>query len=137
MELDDESIPLTTFTVGPLGFYECVRMPFGLTSVMATFQHLMESCLGKMHINWCIIYFDDVIIFSKTPEEHVERLRAVLHKLRAAGLKLKPSKCKFLKDCISYLGHIVSKDGVETDPKKIQVIIDWAVPKTVYEVRSF
>ena len=58
-------------------------------------------------------------------------------KLRAAGLKLKPSKCEFFKDRISYLGHIVSKDGVETDPKKIQVIIDWPVPKTVYDVRSF
>ena len=137
VELDDESIPLTAFTVGPLGFYECVRMPFGLTNAPATFQRLMESCLGEMHLNWCIIYLDDVIIFSRTPEEHVQRLRSVLQKLRAAGLKLKPSKCEFFKDRISYLGHIVSKDGVETDPKKIQVIVDWPVPKTVYDVRSF
>ena len=119
VELDNESIPLTAFTLGPLGFYECVRMPFGLNNAPATFQHLMESCLGKMHLNWCIIYLDDVIIFSQTPEDHVERLRAVLQKLRAAGLKLKPSKCEFFKDHISYLGHIVSKDWVETDPKKI------------------
>ena len=77
-----------------------------------------------MHLNWCIIYLDNVIIFSKSPEEHIERLQAVLQKLRAAGLKLKPSKCEFFKDHISYLGHIVSKDGVETDPKKIQVILD-------------
>ena len=137
VELDDESIPLTAFTVGPLGFYECVRMPFGLTNAPATFQRLMESCLGEMHLNWCIIYLDDVIIFSRTPEEHLQRLRLVLQKLRAAGLKLKPSKCEFFKDNISYLGHIVSKDGVETDPKKIQVIVDWPVPKTVYDVRSF
>ena len=137
VELDDKSIPLTAFTVGPLGFYECVQMPFGLTNAPATFQHLMESCLGEMHLNWCIIYLDDVIIFSKTPEEHVQRLWSVLQKLRAAGLKLKPSKCEFFKDRISYLGHIVSKDGVETDPKKIQVIVDWPVPKTMYDVRSF
>ena len=137
VELDDESIPLTAFTVGPLGFYEYVRMPFGLTNTPATFQHLMESCLGEMHLNWCIIYLDDVIIFSKTPKEHVERLQSVLQKLRTAGLKLKPSKCEFFKNRISYLGHIVSKDGVETDPKKIQVIVDWQVPKTVYDVRSF
>ena len=71
VELDDESIPLTAFTVGPLGFYECIHMPFGLTNAPATFQHLMESCLGEMHLNWCIIYLDDVIIFSKTPEEHI------------------------------------------------------------------
>ena len=100
VELDDESIPLTAFTVGPLGFYECVRMPFGLTNAPATFQRLMESCLGEMHLNWCIIYLDDVIIFSRTPEEHVQRLRSVLQKLRAAGLKLKPSKCEFFKDRI-------------------------------------
>ena len=137
VELDDESTPLTAFTVGPLGFYECVRMPFGLTNAPATFQHLMESCLGKMHLNWCIIYLDDVIIFSKTPEDHVERLWVVLQKLRAAGLKFKPSKCEFFKDHISYLGHIVSKDRVETDPKKIQVIMDWPVPQTIYDVRSF
>ena len=131
VELDDESIPLTAFTVGTLGFCECIQMPFGLTNAPATFQHLMESCLGEMHLNWCIIYLDDVIIFSKTPEEHIERLKAVLHKLRSAGLKLKSSKCEFFRDCISYLGHIVSKDGVETDPKKIQVILDCPVPLTV------
>ena len=112
-------------------------MPFGLTNAPATFQRLMENCLGEMHLNWCIIYLDDVIIFSSTPEEHIERLRGVLQKLRAAGLKLKPSKCEFFKDRISYLGHIVSKDGVETNPKKVQVIQEWPVPKTVYDVRSF
>ena len=137
VELDDESIPLTAFTVGPLGFYECVRMPFGLTNAPATFQRLMESCLGEMHLNWCIIYLDDVIIFSTNPEDHIVRLRAVLQKLRAAGLKLKPSKCEFFKDRISYLGHIVSKDGVETDPKKIRAIQKWPKPETVYDVRSF
>ena len=137
VELDDKSVPLTAFTVGPLGFYECVRMPFGLTNAPATFQRLMENCLGEMHLNWCIIYLDDVIIFSSTPEELIERLRGVLQKLRAAGLKLKPSKCEFFKDRISYLGHIVSKDGVETDPKKVRVIQEWPVPKTVYDVWSF
>ena len=137
VELDDESIPLMPFTVGPLGFYECVRMPFGLTNAPATFQRLMESCLGEMHLNWCIIYLDDVIIFSSTPEEHITRLRAVLQKLRTAGLKLKPSKCNFFRDRISYLGHIVSKNGVDTDLKKIKVIQKWPIPENVYDVRSF
>ena len=68
VELDEESIPLTAFTVGPLGFYECVRMPFGLTNVPATFQRLMELCLGELHLDWCIIYLDDIIIFSKTAD---------------------------------------------------------------------
>ena len=71
VELDKDSIPLTAFTVGPLGFYECVRMPFGLTNAPATFQRLMESCLGELHLDWCIIYLDDIIIFSKTPDEHI------------------------------------------------------------------
>ena len=72
VELDEESIPLTAFTVGPLGFYECVRMPFGLTNAPAMFQHLMETCLGELYLNWCIIYLDDIIIFSKTPQEHLK-----------------------------------------------------------------
>ena len=72
VELDEESIPLTAFTVGPLGFYECVRMPFGLMNAPATFQCLMETCLGELHLNWCIIYLDGIIIFSKTPQKHLK-----------------------------------------------------------------
>ena len=137
VEMTEDSKPLTAFTVGPLGFYECVQMPFGLTNALATFQHLMETCLGEMHLKWCIIYLDDIIVFSKTPEEHIERLRGMFEKLAAAGLRLKPSKCEFFKSQVTYLGHIVSKDGIETDPKKIEAIKNWPVPKTVTEVRSF
>ena len=72
VEMDPKSIPLTGFTVGPLGFYECVKMPFRLTNAPATFQRLMETCLGDLHLNWCIIYLDNVVIFSRTPEEHLE-----------------------------------------------------------------
>ena len=90
-----------------------------------------------MHLNCCIIYLDDVIVFSKTPEEHLVRLRGVFQKLREAGLKLKPSKCEFFKDRIAYLGHIVSKAGIETDPKKIKDIWEWPRPTTVTDVRQF
>ena len=137
MELTEESKALTAFTVVPLGFYESVRMPFGLMNAPATFQCLMESCLGEMHLNWCIIYLDDVIVFSKDPTEHLKRLRGVFQKLREAGLKWKPSKCEFFKDTIAYLGHIVSKAGIETDPKKIQDIQEWPRPETVTDVRQF
>ena len=137
VEMDPQSIPLTAFTVGPLGFYECVKMPFGLTNAPATFQRLMETCLGDLHLNWCIIYLDDVVIFSKSPEEHIEWLDAVLTKIEEAGLKLKPSKCEFFKRRIAYLGHIVSDKGIETDPKKIEAILKWPVPKTVHDVQSF
>ena len=112
-------------------------MPFGLTNAPATFQRLMESCLGELHLNWCIIYLDDNIVFSRTPEEHVHRLRAVFEKLKAAGLKLKPSKCDFFKKEIKYLRHVVSVEGVSTDPDKIKSVTDWPQPTTVTEVRSF
>ena len=85
VELDEDSIPYTAFTVGPLGFYECLRMPFGLTNAPATFQRLIENCLGDLHLNWCIIYLDDIIVYSKTPEEHLERLEAVFKKIVKAG----------------------------------------------------
>ena len=74
VEMDQEFKPLTAFTVGPLGFCECERMPFGLTDAPATFQHLMESFLGELHLSWCVIYLDYIIVFSKTPEEHLKRL---------------------------------------------------------------
>ena len=137
VELDEASIPLTAFTVGPLGFYECCRMPFGLCNAPATFQRLMESCLGELHLQQCIIYLDDIIVFAKSPEEHLNRLEGVLLKLQAAGLKLKPSKCDFFKEKITYLGHVVSKEGIATDNEKVRVIKEWPVPKTVTEVRSF
>ena len=137
VELDEESIPLTAFTVGPLGFYECIGMPFGLTNAPATFQRLMESCLGDLHLNWCIIYLDDIIIFSKDPEDHIKRLEGVFEKLAQAGLKLKPSKCELFKAKLKYLGHIVSLDGIATDPATIETIQNWPVPKMVTDVHSF
>ena len=97
VEMEEESNPLTAFTVGPLGFYKCERMPFGLTNAPATFQHLIENCLGELHLSWCIIYLDDIIVFSDSPSEHLRRLRGMFAKLDKAGLKLKPNKCEFFK----------------------------------------
>ena len=97
VELTETGRPLTAFTIGPLGFYECVWIHFGLTNSLATFQCLMESYLGDLHLKLCIIYLDDIIFFSKTPEEHIQRLRGVFGKLSAAGLRCKPSKCEFFK----------------------------------------
>ena len=137
VEMDEMSKQLTAFTVGPLGFYVCERMPFGLNNAPATFQRLMESCLEELHLNWCIIYLDDIIVFSKTPKEHIERLRGVFNKLVQAGLKLKPKKCEFFKSKISYLGHVVSPKGIETDPRKVEAVRTWVVLKTVTDIRSF
>ena len=129
--MEEDSIPYTAFTVGPLRFYECIHMPFGLI------QHLMESCLGDYHLKYCIIYLDDIIIFSKTPKDHIAQLRAVFQKLDEAGLCLKPSKCEFFQERLEYLGHIVSSQGIETNLKKIMAIVNWPQPKNVTQVRSF
>ena len=74
VEMEEDSKALTVSTIGPLGFNECEGMHFGLTNAPATFQHLMQSCLGNLHLQYCIIYLDDIIAFSKTPEEHLVRL---------------------------------------------------------------
>ena len=97
----------------------------------------METCLGESHLNWCIIYLDNIIIFSKTPQEHLKRLRGVFENFTQVGLKLKPSKCEFFRDKLWYLGHIVSEKGIATDPKKIEIILNWPRPKTVTDLRSF
>ena len=135
--MEENSIPYTALTLEPLEFYECVHMPFEQTDALATFEHLMESCLGDYHLKYCIIYLDNIMIFSKTLEEHISRLRVVFQKLDEAGLHLKPSKCEFFKDRLEYLGHTVSSQGIKTNPKKIAAIVNWPQPKNITQVRSF
>ena len=133
----EECKAYTAFTCDPLGFYECDTMLFGAINAPATFQRLMHDCLGDLNMNWCIVYLDDIIIFSDTKEEHLKRLEAVFQKLFAAGLKLKPSKCFFFREEIENLGHVVSGKGIATNPKKVEAVAKWPTPKTVYNVRSF
>ena len=106
-------------------------------AIWAHQQRLMESCLGELHLQYCIIYLDDIVIFSKTPKEHLHQLILVFQKISEAGLKLKPSKCEFFRTRLEYLGHIVSEKGIETNPKKIQVIWDWPCPTNITETCSF
>ena len=103
------------FQVGSLGFFEFHRMPFDLCNAPATFQRLMERCMGDMNLRECLIYLDDVIIFSSSFEEHIERLEAVFSRLQEHNLKIKASKCEFLKSRVTYLGHFVSESGIDTD----------------------
>ena len=132
--MDEEGKPLTAFTVGPLEFYKCERMPFRLTNAPATFQRLMETCLGDFILHWCIIYLNDIVIFSKDPASYLERLKAVFWKLEKAGLKLKPSKCELFWRQLAYLGLLISAKGVATDEGKIEAIKNWPTPTTVKEV---
>ncbi len=137
VEMDKESKKYTVFTVGPLGFYECDRMPFGLCNAPATFQWLMEMCLDDLNLRWCLIYLDDIVIFSKTQEEHFECLDAVLQRLIDTGLKLKPSKCDLFKEEIIYLKHRVTSKGIHPDPKGIRAVQEMVPPETVMGVRKF
>ena len=93
--------------------------------------------MGDIHLLQCLIYLDDVIVFSKTFDEHLDRLRAILQRLRENGLKSKPSKCQFLQTSVKYLGHVISEEGITTDPEKIETLKTWPVPQNVDDVRRF
>ena len=137
VELRNTDKPKTAFQVGTMGFYEFNRMPFGLCNAPATFQRFMERCMGDLNLRDCLIYLDDVIIFSTTFEEHLERLDAVFSRLKEHNLKLKGTKCEFMKSHVTYLGHDVSENGIETDSEKTEAIRTWSIPKTVKDVRAF
>ena len=137
VELDEESKKYTAFTVGPLGFYECNRMPFGLKNAPATFQRLMQRMLGDLHLKGVVVYLDDIIIYSKTEEEHRALLEQVFKRLREAGLKLSPKKCHFMQKQIKCLGHIVSEEGISCDPAKTSAVGSWPVPTNVKELQKF
>ena len=132
--MDKESKPLTAFTIGLLGFYECDRMPFGLTNTPVTFQQLMETCHMEFNFNWGIIYLDGIVIFSKDQASHLEGLEAVFQKLEQAGLKLKPSRYELFWWQIAYLGHIISGQGIATNESKIEAIKKWPIQTNITNV---
>ena len=119
------------------GVYQWKRMPFGLMNSPASFQLLMSQVLK--HLNWkCIlVYVDDILLFSKNFQEHLSKLEQVFSHLKEAGLTLKPSKCTFAVDRVSYLGHVITNNGVETDKSKLEPVVTFPTPKNVPEVRSF
>ena len=112
-------------------------MPYGLCNAPATFQRLMQNCLGELNLTYALIYLDDVIVFSRTEEEHLHRLRVVFGRFLEHGLKLKPSKCHFLQDEITFLGHEISADGMRPGTANLKVIVEMAPPKTYTEIRHF
>ena len=137
VEIKEEDKQKTALQVGTMGFYELNRMPFGLCNAPATFPRLMERCMGEVNLRDCLIYRDDIIIFSSTVEQHLERLEAVFKRLAQHNLKLKASKCEFLRSRVTYLGHVVSEDGIETDPEKTEAVKNWPVPTSVKDVRAY
>ena len=134
----EKNKPKTAMTT-PFGLLEFNRMPFGLTNAPTTFQLLMERCLTGLNLKICLAYLDDVIVFARTFDEMLERLEAVLNRLEEHGLKLKPSKFQLFQTKLTYLGHVVSEDGVEPDPEKISVLPKWLEnpPKTRKKRQTF
>ena len=119
------------------GLYQFKNMPFGLCNAPGTFERLMETVLRGMQWERAVLYLDDIIIFSSNLTEHLERLEEMFQRLQKANLMLKPSKCHFFKRQVEFLGHIVSEDGVHTDPEKIEAVKNWGTPRRVKDVRSF
>ena len=113
--LDEDAKQKSAFVVRS-GLYCWRVMPFGLCNAPSTFERLMERVLAGLQWETVLVYLDDVIVFAQTVEEELQRLEEVLQRLRKAGLKLKPRKCPLLRQSVVYLGHVVSGDGVATDP---------------------
>ena len=126
VKMAKESQQYTAFTVGSMGVYEFLRMPYGLCNTPVTFQRLMQNCLGELNLTYALIYLGDVIVFSRTEEEHLHRLWVVFGRFIEHGLKLKPSKCHFLQDEITFLGHEISAEGMKPGTANLKVIAEMA-----------
>ena len=127
----------TTFTVGNLGFYEFICIPFGLCNAQAMFQHLMQNTLGELNLTYCVIYLDDVIVFGHMEEEHLEHLRVVFERFQEFNLKLKPSKCSFFQSEIMYLAHHISQRGILPSQENVQAMQEFQMPGTYMQVHMF
>ena len=136
LKIRPSDIPKTAFTT-KYGLYEYTVMSFGLTNAPAYFMHLMNKVLMDFLDKFLVVFIDDILIFSKTKEEHEEHLRLVLQRLREHKLYAKFSKCQFWIDEVPFLGHIISKGGIAVDPSKVSVVLEWKQPQTQKHVRAF
>ena len=131
-----DSVPLTAFRV-PWGLFEFERMPQGLSNSPCTFQRVMETIFSDLNFTKLILYLDDILVFSKTLEDHLSTLDEVFTRLTKHGLKLKGEKCSLFKKEVAHLGHIVGADGVRVDPDKVERIRNWPTPANMAELSSF
>ena len=132
----EDSIKKTAFCTH-LEQWEFVVMPFGLCNAPSTFQLLMNKVFAKEINYFILVYLDDILVYSRSVEEHWDHLQHALEKLRQAKLYGRLNKCEFLKDKVDYLGFEVSADGANASPEKVKAILDWPCPQTVHDIRSF
>ena len=135
--LTPDSRPVTAFTVPGKGLMQFRVMPFGLHSAPATFQRLLDNIIGPALEPHVFVYLDDIIIISQDFEGHLKLLAEVFRRLREAHLRLNPEKCRFCVDRLTYLGHVVDRGGIRTDPEKVSAVSQWPAPQSVKQIRQF
>lgn len=131
----ESDIPKTAF-ITKYGLWEFLTMPMGMKGSAQTFQRTLQMILNGLQWQTCLIYLDDIIVFGSNFQEHLNRVKEVLERIRKAGLKLKPNKCQLFQKEVSFLGHVINKNGITPNPDNIAKIIDWPIPKTPTEVRQ-
>ena len=136
LRLHDEDVPKIAFRTR-YGHFEFLVMPFGLTNAPAAFMDPMNRIFWPYLDQFVIVFIDDILIYSGSGEEHAEHLRIIRKTLREHRLYAKLSKCPFWLDSVSFLGHIVSAEGVSVDPQKVEAILNWKPPTSVTEIMSF
>jgi len=136
IKIRPEDVTKTAFSTR-YGLYEYLVMSFGLTNAPAHFMYLMNSVFMSELDKFVVVFIDDILVYSRNEEEHAEHLRVVLSRLREHQLYAKFSKCEFWLTKVPFLGHVLSQEGISVDPAKVQEVLDWKVPTSVHEVRSF
>lgn len=136
LRVREQDIEKTAFRTR-YGHYEFLVMPFGLTNAPVVFMALMNRIFAPYLDQFIVIFIDDILVYSKSTEEHADHLRALLQLLRVHQLYAKLEKCDFWLEQVAFLGHIITRDGLAVDPAKIEAVMNWKSPKTIAEIRSF